>query len=226
MSLFSREVAESESEKLERGGSVQMILRRSAPILRPDHEPRVIRLYSEWDAAPLALTYRVLESPAPSFMGTTNDVECPHSDMTTRQVYWGGYVGSERRNLCVYNLCSHKPRPVHSSKVCALGGYDNKSAFTPFLPPHHTRATHNPAAVPNVPISIVLPSHMIQPCPTETFKSLGTPDYHKSGIQSVTVTFAQNTLPPSHPSHNQSGESGVGPRCRHVGSCWKRWRYG
>ena len=42
----------------------------------------------------------------------------------------------------------------------------------------------------------------------KTFKSLGTLDYHKNGIQAI--TFARSAPPASRPSQNWSGGGGVG----------------
>jgi WD40 repeat protein len=49
----------------------------------------------------------------------------------------------------------------------------------------------------NMPISIVRPSNRIRLYSIKTFKSLGTLDYHKDGVQAV--TFARSAPSPSRP---------------------------
>jgi len=90
--------------------------------------------------------------------------------------------------------------------------------FIPFPQYHRHGATHDLAAIPiacfdygtNIPISVGCRSHRIRLYSTKTFKSLGTLDYHKDGIQAT--TFARSPPPISCPSQNQSREGRGEPR--------------
>lgn len=62
----------------------------------------------------------------------------------------------------------------------------------------------------NKPIPTACLSRRIRIYSTKTFKSLGTLDYHKNGVQAL--TFARNDPSPSRPPKNHSGEDGVEPR--------------
>jgi len=90
--------------------------------------------------------------------------------------------------------------------------------FVPFPQSHRLRVDHDPAAIPiasfdyrtNSAISVARRSYRIRLYSTKTYKSLGTLDYHKDGIQAM--TFARSTPPISWPSQNQSGVDRGGSR--------------